>query len=428
MANVFGNITDWLSGGQLGQGQDAFERAAQIVAQTGQPDLMALIPNLQKQVQAGSMTPAQAAAAIQDSSAFQNISTNPSLTQDQLSAIDQLKQVATQGGLTAMDKAQLLDIQNQQAAQNHGQQQALQTSFAQQGQGGQGAEQQARMLASQGNANAASNAGAQVAANAQARALQAMQAYGQGAQSAQNQQFNQQAQAASAQNAINQFNAANRQQTGLANQQAQQQANQANFQMANQIGAKNTDIANQQAMLPQQTAQQQYQNLFNRNVGASNALLKQGSALMDQGNKQASNTGTALNAAGNFLTSNAGQNALSTIGSTLGNWGSSLADTVGSWFSDEEMKHDVSPADQSIEEMMSKLVGKHFKYDNDTVAADGEKPHVGVMAQDAARAGLNVAQTPDGKKILDDPEMKGRVLAALGNLHRRVGQLETKNG
>lgn len=416
MANVFSDISNYLSGGSTGQGLEDYKKAADILGQTEVPDLTTLIPQLKMQVQQGLITPAQMNAAIQEASAYSQIHTNPQLDQDQLQSVNQLKQVATQGGLTDIDKAQLLDIQNQIASKNAAQQAALQQDFAQKGQGGSGAAMQARMLASQGNANSGAVAGANVAANAQARALQAMQNYGQMAQSQQAQQFNQQAQAANAQNAINAFNAQNRQQAAGINAGNQQQANVGNFTTANQIAGTNTGIANQQAMLPQQAAQANFTNALNRNTNTSNALLKTGSGLVNQGNQQAQNTAGYLKSA-----YDAGKTVVDNW-DTIKNGAGSIWDAITS---DETRKTDIKDGDEDLEAMMDKLIGKKFKYASPEDDPSG-KEHLGVMSQDAEKAGLPTVDTTRGKLIIDNDSLKGAQLAALGNLHRRISALESK--
>lgn len=399
MANVFSDLTNWLSGGSTGAGLDAYQKAAALIGSTETPDLSTLIPQLQLQVQQGTMTPAEAQAALINSNAYNSISTDPQLMQDALSSLNQQKEVATNGGLTPADLAQLAEIQAQLANQNSAQQQAIQTDLAQKGLGNSGSAMAQRMLASQGNSNAAALQGSQVAANAQARALQAMQNYGAQAQNLQQQQFNQAAQSAAAQNAINQFNAANRQQTALQNVTNQQQANLANYNMANSINANNTAIKNQQAMLPMQAAQQNFTNNLNRNTQTGTALTNQGQAQLNQGNKQASTSG----------------NWLSTVGSAVGH--------IINWFSDERLKEDIRPADAEIEDMMEKLVGKKFKYKGTT------EDHVSPMAQEMEKSPLlasSIHDTPAGKKVVPDAQMQAAILAALGDLHKRISKMENE--
>jgi hypothetical protein len=449
MANTFSDISNWLSGDQLNEGQNALRTSASIVGNTAVPDLAQLIPQLKLQVESGKITPAQAQAAIQEASAYSNINVNPQTVEDQLAAVNQLKQVATQGGMTAIDKAQLNDIQQQLANQNAAQQQAIQTAAAQQGLGTAGSTLAQKMLASQGNSTAQANAGANIAANAQARALQAMQQYGSAASAINNQQYAQQKNAADAANAINQFNAQNRQAANIQYAANQQAANTANVNNQNTINANNTGIANVQARMPYEAAQSNFTNTMNRNVATSNALNKQGTAMLDQGNKQANTTANTIagvynsipngtipsiingvGSAASAVGSGAGD-VLSSIGSGISDAASAVGDglsnawdTVSSWFSDEELKTGIKPADEDVEAMMEKLTGKKWKYKSDTAQADGGKEHISPMAQDIEKAGLPVMDTPQGKLVIDNDDTKGAVLAALGNLHQRVKQLE----
>lgn len=438
MPNVFSSINDWLSGGNLGDATNALNASANIVGGTQVPDLATLIPQLKLQVESGKITPAQAQAAIQEASAYSNINVNPQTVEDQQAAINQLKQVATQGGMTAIDKAQLNDIQQQLANQNSAQQQAIQTAAAQQGLGTAGSTLAQKMLASQGNSTAQANAGANIAANAQQRALQAMQNYGSAAGNLNTQQYTQQKNAADATNAINQFNAQNRQAANIQYGANQQAANTANVNNQNTINANNTGIANVQARMPYEAAQSNFTNNLNRNVATSNALNKQGTALLDQGNKNATTNSGLIGDAVNFAGSPTGKNLLDTAGNIISTVGSGVGDAlsgighaasdlwsgVTDWLSDENVKENIQPGDDDVEAMMEKLTGKKFKYKADSAGADGGKEHIGVMAQDAERAGLTTHDTPQGKKIVDDAELKGATLAALGNLHQRISKLE----
>lgn len=410
MANTFSDISNWLSGGSLSKGLSDEQQAADVVGNTAIPDLSTLIPQLQKQVDAGQITPAQMQAAVQKASAYSKIAVDPQYLNDANQSLNQEKAVAQQGGLTAIDKAQLLNTQNQIAGQNAAEQQAIQNNLAQKGQANSGSMLAQKLSAAQGNANANSLAGANVAANAQQRSLQAMQNYGQQASGLQSQLYNQGAQAANAENAINQFNAQNQQSAAANNANLAQQANLTGYNAQQAVNANNTGIANTQAMLPYNTAQQNFTNTLNRNTATSNALNKAGTALTAQGNTQASNTA----------------NTVGQVGSAVAKYGPGIWDAVSSWFSDEDLKEDIKPVGDDIESMMEQLTGKKFKYKSGSVPDDGGKEHMGVMAQDAEKAGLNTMDTPDGKKIMDDGHLKGVMLAALGNLHQRLNNLENK--
>ena len=410
MANIFGDVSNFLTNGQSGAAQNQANGAAGVIANTQDPNLTALIPKLQLEQQQGQLTPAEMQAAQVGSNAYNGIQTNGADQTAMNNALAQEQQVAGQGGETAIMKAQLNDVQQQLANQNAAQQSAIQNQAQQQGVANGGTALAAKQLASQGNATAAANAGAGIAANAQAQALQALQNYGTMAQSQQAQQFGQQAQAANAQNAINAFNAGNTQQANATNAANQQSANTANFSTANNINAANTGITNQNLMMPLQTAQQQFTNSLGQNKDTSDAMLN-ASKLNQQGAVNQQNATNSMLNAGTNLWNQAG--GASGIGSAL-----------ASVFSDERAKEDVKDGNDDVEAMMEKLTGKKFKYKKGTLGDDGGKEHLGVMAQDAEKGGLPVLNTEHGKIIVDNDSHKGAVLAALGNLHKRISELE----
>lgn len=279
-ANVLGGVNaktqNALAGGQYGNMNQDIATAMGMLTNAVDPNLADLIPTLTKQVQQGTMTAAQAQAAIQQKSNMLGIKVDPALMQAQTAALTSLQKIATSGGLTPTDRAQLQDINNQVNSQNAGRQGAIQQQMQSQGIAGSGSDIAARLAAGQtANETAGQNA-VQVGANAQQRALQALQASGQLGGQIQGEQFGEQAQQAQAQDAIDQFNAQNQTATSNANANRAQQANQANFDMANTIAAKNTDIANQQAMLPLTTAEEQ--NKENTAAGSAAGQLASGAA------------------------------------------------------------------------------------------------------------------------------------------------------
>ena len=402
MSNIFGNITDYLTNGNSGASQNSAGGAAGVIANTQSPDLTALIPQLQLQVQQGKMTPAEYQAALQNPSAYLNIQTNPNNMSAAEGALSQEQGIATQGGMTAIDKAQLNDIQQQVANQNAAQSKAIQDQAQQQGLANGGTALAARQIAAQGTANSAANAGATVASNAQARALQALQGVGTLGTQLNAQDFAQQAQKAAAQDQINNFNATAKNQALQTNTANQQAANANNFSTANNIAGTNTGITNQNLMMPLQTAQQQFTNNLGQNTATSSAMLGAAKQQADNAKSQASSTSGLLSTAAD------------------------LAPAALSFFSDEKMKEGVKDGSDDVEQMMEHLTGKKFKYKKGTAADDGGQQHVGVMAQEVKQAGLPTMQTPAGMKVQDNDTMKGAMLAALGNLHQRVKKMEGK--
>ena len=125
MANLFSGINNYLSGGASGGAQSDFQAAVGSLASAVPPSLANLIPTLQMQVVQGKMTPAQAAAAIQQQSAMNGVQGSPQAQAAQLQALTQMQQVATSGGLTQADKAQLQQISDQVNQQNQARQGAV---------------------------------------------------------------------------------------------------------------------------------------------------------------------------------------------------------------------------------------------------------------------------------------------------------------
>lgn len=223
------------------------------------PELAALQVQLNNYVNAGQITPEQAEATLLGSNAFNSIATDPSNTGAMKQALSSLQNVGTSGGLTAIDKAQLQNITDQQNQQNQSQNAATMQQAQQRGVGGSSLNTVNQLLNEQGNANRASEAGTQVAANAQARALQAMQGAGQLGSQMEAQQYGEQANKAQAQNAIDLFNTQTQNQSNLYNTQTANAAQAAN--LANQQAINNANTATQNA--GQQYNAQQNQTVYN---------------------------------------------------------------------------------------------------------------------------------------------------------------------
>lgn len=292
MANLFGSIQELLSSGQLGDAQKLANQAATNVGNVKTPDLASLIPQLTKQVQAGTMTAAQmqaalqqvqgqftpaqwsaaltqvqgtmtpaqqqvakqavqgvmeaaqASATLQGDSGMKNVTTDAGTAAGARQALLGLSDIANKGGLTDADRAQLDAIQNQNqasASQNiQGQLQQLQ----QQGNRGSGADLAARLSGQQSAANANAAAGANIAGTALSRQLQALQGGVSGNTALNAQLFGQDAAKAAAQDAVNQYNSGIQNTIAIQNAAARQQANQTNLTTAQQVAAANQAAQN----------------------------------------------------------------------------------------------------------------------------------------------------------------------------------------
>jgi hypothetical protein len=324
------------SGGLLNQASSMLRGAGGALAGVVAPDLMALIPQLQRQVQQGLMTPASAAAALvqvqgtmtpalarsamavvqgqmnaeqygivsavvsgqmdpataqaalQESSMMGSVNSDAASIQGARTALGQLANIAENRGLTEADRAQFNTIMNQAAARTASDREAQLQQLQMQGVRGAGADLAARLSGVQGGANANAAAGAQLAQSAQARALEAMQAGLSGNVNLNQQLFTQQSQKAQAQDAINQFNAAAKQAINMSNQQAQQQAAVQNFQAQQAATLQNAQAGTQAAAA--NAAARQAAGLTNFNtaqaVAEANAAREQQTALANQGTVQ----------------------------------------------------------------------------------------------------------------------------------------------
>lgn len=226
------------------------------------PELTALQVQLNNYVNAGKMTPEQAEVQLMNSNAFNDIVTDPANTAAQKQALTQLQQIASQGGMTAIDKAQLQDIHNQQNQEAKSRNESVMQNARERGTGNSNINTVNELMNEQSAADRASQAGTQVAANAQQRALQAIQASAALGGSMHAQEYGEKADKANAANAIEQFNTQTQNAGNLENTRTANAAQAMNLQNAQDIANKNTATGNENKMYNAQ----QNQTVFNDNL------------------------------------------------------------------------------------------------------------------------------------------------------------------
>lgn len=431
MSNVLAAVNNYLSGGASGAVTTDAQGAINTLAANIPPQLADLIPSLQQEVVAGTMTPAQAQAAIQQASAANGIQSDPTTSAAQLSALSQLQSVAQSGGLTDADKAQLGQLEGQVGQQNAARQGAVMQQAASQGIGGSGADLAARLSGAQSANVAASDEANNVAEDAQTRSLNALSQSGNLATQMNQNDFNNALQKAEAQNSINNFNAGNQQQASEYNANNQQQANLTNLSNAQNVSNTNTGIENTQAMLPLQTEQAQaaLNNTYSENLG--NAQLGAANTLNTAAKNNSAQSANDISAIGNALTNTLPgiANGVSNYANgytTLGGGLNELSTDPSQWVSDPDEKEDAKDlTDDDIDELLSKLTGKTYKYKKDSVANDGGKVHVGIMTSDLKKTPLasHVKDTGQHEMIVGGPDMDGTILAVLSHLHDKMKDL-----
>lgn len=282
----------------LAENISARQQALQELNQTVQSYQAIGIPSIQAQQlalqdyqSAGKLTPELEQAFTQGNSQLSSVQTDPQYKQAQLSALNSLQGIANHGGLTIQDQANTNNVLSQLQQANAGNQGAIMQNMAQRGVGGSGFELAQRLSNAQSAGNTAAQQGTNIAAQAQARALQAISQGGQLGGQMQAQQYNQLANAAQAQDAINRFNTQNSQAVANQNTGYQNQAQQANLQNAQNIANANTGLSNYQQQYNSQLQQQQFQNNLSVASGAANARAGVANQLTSNGNSYAATAG-----------------------------------------------------------------------------------------------------------------------------------------
>lgn len=232
--------------------------------------------------------------------AFDEVSTDPRLRNQQYQSLDALDEIIQGGGLTAADQAALNRIQTDTAQADRGRREAILQNMQSRGMGGSGMELLAQLQSSQAATDRQNQSGLDVAGMAQQRVLDAIMQSGQLAGGMRGQDFGEQAQLAQARDAISQFNAQNANANSLANANIANQMGLANAgnqfaagqynrntaldaqkaNAANSLGAQqfNAQTANAASL----TNQQRKQDLANANVDLRNQQQQANSQIKQQ--------------------------------------------------------------------------------------------------------------------------------------------------
>ena len=197
---------------------------------------------------------------LQLQSEMGNVSVDPRFQQAQMDALAKMGELS-EGGMLEADKVALQQIQGQQARDNNAQQQAILQNMAERGVGGSGQEMAAKLQAQQSGADRSAMQGAQINADAQQRALQAMMQGGQMAGNMRGQSFSEQSDIAKSKDSINKFN------SGMIGG-----ARQMNIARKDQIEAGRVGNRNDETSYNINAGQRDYQNKVTKATG-QNAMI-----------------------------------------------------------------------------------------------------------------------------------------------------------
>lgn len=280
-------------------GTAELQQAIAALQAIGVPNAAQLtLPELQKYVSAGVLTPQQFQAISADPQAYQNIANaaDQSGLNAQKAALQQLGAIVQSGGSTPIMQAQLannLAQTNQQAKAARG---GIEEQAQQRGVSGGGLEFINKLMAEQAGAENNHLGAVNAAANNAQLALQALSGQGQLGGQLQGQE-----------NAMAQAKAQAAQQIAQYNSQLQSAANQYNTQTANQaqqmnlgnaqnLGNMNTQNANARTQYNAQVPQQIFQDQMSKAGGISNALGNLGQLKQNQAGQENAFLGNLLGA------------------------------------------------------------------------------------------------------------------------------------
>jgi hypothetical protein len=258
MAGLLSGVMDIIDGGASKQAQGISQQMLDEARNLPLPVLKQYYPELYKQVV--SLNPETETAVNLGPSEMQGVSTDPATRQAQMNALNKLQGIGEAGGKDAQFLSDSGRLENDVNTNLQGQQGAIMQNLATRGMSGGGSELVARNMAVQSAANRQSQAGLDLNAQAQQRALQALTQSGQLGGQIQAQDFSQQSAKAAASDAINKFNTVNQQQVMANNVATKNAAQQTNATNAQSISNQNTGLNNTAQQYNANLAQQQYDN------------------------------------------------------------------------------------------------------------------------------------------------------------------------
>ena len=230
------------------------------------------LPELQKYVQAGVLTPQQYQAISDDPNTYQQVSSqaDQSGTSAQKSALQQLSGISQAGGSTPINQANLLNNINQTNQAMQAGRSGIMENAQERNVSGGGMDMINQLMNEQSNAQTANSGAVNAAANNAQLGLNAIAqqgTIGSNLQGQANQMSQAQAQAAQQ---IGQYNSQLQSAANQYNTQNNNQAQQMNLANAQNVSGANTDLANQQTQYNATVPQTVYQDQMQKASGLAN--------------------------------------------------------------------------------------------------------------------------------------------------------------
>lgn len=278
-------------------GSDELKQAIAALQAVGVPSLAQLtLPELQKYVSAGVLSPQQYQAISADPQAYQNIASQADQSGNtaQKAALEQLGGIVQAGGSTPINQANLANNINQTNQAMQAARQGISENAQERGVSGGGLEFINKLMNEQSNAQNANLGAVNAGADNARLALQALTQQGQLGGQLQG-QSNQMAQAqAEAARQIAEYNSQLQSQANQYNTQNANVAQAGNLANAQQLGNMNTENANTRTMYNAQLPQQQFQDQMQKAQGLAGAYGNMGNLRQQQAQNQNNFTGNLI--------------------------------------------------------------------------------------------------------------------------------------
>ena len=254
-------------GGLIGQEQARGARSAadkareQALAQYANlevPDIKSQELLLQEYALTGQMTPELEMLLQQNPTAMENISIDPRLRAEQMSALEQMSGLA-EGKMNPADAAAFELARRQSAAEAQAKEGQILQNMQQRGQGGSGAELMARLQSNQSGADRLQQAELEQAKAMQNARMAALTQQANMSGQLRTQDYGEQSNLAKAKDLINQFNTQNAQGVQQRNVGTKNNAQLTNLQNQQNNANMNTDLRNKQQISNKNLIADQYQ-------------------------------------------------------------------------------------------------------------------------------------------------------------------------
>lgn len=344
---------------------------------------------LQRLVQAGELTPAQAETYLQEQTAYKQIEEDPRLRADQLDVLSAFDDQIAQGGLDARARAGINDVQTEIGTQARGAREALQQRAAALGLANSDLALTQQAISDQSAATRGAAAGINVAALAEERRQQALRDKASLAANLRGADYQQAANAAAAQDAINQFNARNRQDVANRNTQATNVARAQNLSERQRVSDANVGLGNQQEQINKRIPLDLYGARAGKAQGIAGTFAQQGAA-------EAARDDKLLQLAGNAASAFA--------------------------LSDERAKIEIEPIDSKS--MLEDISGVTFRYRN---PEEGTGKRGGIIAGELEKVQPSmVSERPDGMKQVDISQLVQFLTGNLADVNDRLKEVERR--